>query len=105
MFLVQGCSNICCIIIVYLIVFIVASGLTVVQVTHPEANIVNAPSLAKAAGVKASFSSSDSSNVAITVSGEGDNIMTMTGCVCGDKAFLTGNLPNTNSPCKICVFN
>ena len=67
------------------------TDLTFVQFIHPEANLVNAPSLAKAAGVKASFTSSDSSNVAITVSGEGDNIITVTGCVCGDKPFLTGN--------------
>ena len=53
--------------------------------------MVNAPSLAKAAGVTASFTAGDSNNVIVTVTGEGDNKMTMTGCVCGDKTFLTGN--------------
>ena len=58
--------------------------------------MVNSPSLAKAAGVTASFTAGDSSNIIVTVSGEGDNVMTMTGCVCGDKTFLTGNHGNIN---------
>ena len=53
--------------------------------------MVNASSLAKAAGVTTSFIAGNTNTVIVTVSGEGDNKMSMTGCVCGDKTFLTGN--------------
>lgn len=53
--------------------------------------MVSAPSLAKAAGVKTSYAAGDSNNVIVTVSGDGNSKMSVTGCVCGDKSFLTGN--------------
>ena len=65
--------------------------------------MVNAPSLAKAAGVTTSFTGGDANNVMVTVSGEGDDKMSITGCVCGDKTFLTGN-HNVNLPvCYSCI--
>lgn len=67
--------------------------------------MVNAPSLAKAAGVTTSFTTGNSSNIVVTVSGEGDNMMTMTGCACGDKTFLTGNHGNIDLPSITLVSN
>lgn len=54
--------------------------------------MVSAPLLAKAVGVNVSCTVGDNSSVTITVSREeqGGGEMSMTGCVCGDKAFLTG---------------
>ena len=51
--------------------------------------MVSAPLLAKSAGVKATTTTSNEDTVTVVTSGEGGT-MSMTGAVCGDKAFLTG---------------
>ena len=54
--------------------------------------MINAPLLAKAAGVQACHNTADDGHsVTVTVSGEKDSRVSMTGCICGDKTFLTGN--------------
>ena len=51
--------------------------------------MISAPLVAKSAGVTATNTASDDDTVTVVTTGEGGT-MSMSGTVCGDKAFLTG---------------
>ena len=53
--------------------------------------MVSAPLVAKSAGIKAINTAGDEDMITVVTSGEGGKV-SMTGIVCGNKAFLTGKI-------------